>query len=151
MFQTDERTPASVLSQSAGHHARPGTASRAAAFEIDIRVALAGPVGDALHSKDRFRRMKGVMTDDIATANSLALRVALLMAGEPEPEVPPGDWAEIEVDPLIVESANVILRRLGEETKALLTKHWAAVERVAQALMTCDLLDQAELDRLIGA
>jgi hypothetical protein len=31
----------------------------------------------------------------------------------------------------------------------LLAEHWPAVERVAQALMTCDLLDQTELDRLM--
>jgi len=103
-----------------------------------------------MHSKDRYRRMKGVITDDIANSHNLVLQVALLTAGEPVPVLQPDEQAEIEVDRDVVENANAILRRLTEETRALLTEHWAAVERVAQALMSCDLLGQAELDRLIA-
>lgn len=151
MFRTDESTPASTFSRSAAYDAKRDTTSRIAALEIDIRVALAGPVGDALYSKGRpqSRKMREGATDDIARSQSLAIHIALLMAGEAVPELPPGERAELEVSLAIVESANAILRRLREETKAFLTEHWAAVERVAQALMTCNLLDQAELDRLI--
>jgi ATP-dependent Zn protease len=148
MFQTDaSRAPASVLSRCALHYAEQDTASQIAACEIDAKVALAGPVGDALHSKARFRRMKGIVTDDIETAHSYAARIALPMAGETVPEVPPGETREADVD---IETANLVLQRLTGETKVLLTENWAAVERVAQALMSSDLLDQAEIDRLMG-
>jgi hypothetical protein len=80
----------------------------------------------------------------------LALFVALLMAGEHVPQVPHGERMDIEVSSTFIESANAILRRPREETKVFLTEHWPAIERVAQALMTCNLLDQVELDRLIA-
>jgi hypothetical protein len=70
------------------------------------------------------------------------------MAGEPLAQHHGG--MQITVTPAIIESANAILARLQAETEALLAERWPAVERVAQALMTCDLLDQAELDRLIA-
>jgi hypothetical protein len=52
MFQTDDNTRSSILSRSAAHDAeQQGTVSRIAGLEIDIRVSLAGPVGDELHRK----------------------------------------------------------------------------------------------------
>jgi hypothetical protein len=46
--------------------------------------------------------------------------------------------------------AQTILNMLREETKALPTENWPAVERVAQVLMVRDVLDQDDLDRLIS-
>jgi len=153
MFRTAESTPASTLSRSAAYDAKRDTASLVAALEADIRVALAGPVGDALYSKGRSlsRKMRDGATEDIATSQSQAIRVALLLAGEHVPEPRPGERVEIEVEPTIVESANVILRRLYEETEALLTEHRAAVERVALVLMSRPVLYADELDKLIDA
>ncbi|MBR1270254.1 hypothetical protein JQ629_22520 [Bradyrhizobium sp. AUGA SZCCT0222] len=153
MFRTDQDTPASVLSRSAAHDAKLDTASQIAGLEIDARIALAGPVGDALYRKSRLqsRRMRDGASHDIAVSESCAIRVALLMAGEPIPELQPGDRGQIEVDVAIVENADVILRRLRQDTAALLNQHWTAVERVPEALFNCDLLDQTELDRLIVA
>ena len=153
MFQTDAKTRSSILSRSAAHDAeQQGTASRIAGLEIDIWVSLAGPVGDELRRKARFQRraMRDDAKDDVARSQKLALRIALLMAGEHAPQVPHGEEIDIDVSSAFIESANAILRRLRDETKALLTEHWPAIERVAQTLMTCNLLDQAELDRLIA-
>jgi hypothetical protein len=153
MFQTDENTRSSILSRSAAHDAeQQDTASRIVGLEIDIRVSLAGPVGDELHRKARSqsRAMRDGAADDVASSQNLAFLVALLMAGEHVPQVPHGRRMDIEVSSAFIESANVIQRRLRDETKVLLTEHWPAIERVAQALMTCNLLDQVELDRLIA-
>ena len=92
--------------------------------------------------------MKHGEVDDIARSRSMAAEIALLMAGEPFPQRHAA--MQITVTPAIIASANAILARLQAETEALLAEHWPAVERVAQGLMTCDLLDQAELDRLIA-
>ena len=153
MFQTDENTRSSILSRSAAHDAeQQDTASRIAGLEIDIRVSLAGPVGDELHREARTqsRVMRDGAADDVANSQNLAFLVAMLMAGEHVPQVPHGERTDMEASSAFIESANAILRRLRDETKVLLTEHWPAIERVAQALITRNLLDQVELDRLIA-
>jgi hypothetical protein len=148
MFRTDETTPSSVFSRSAAYHAGADTAARIAGLEMEIRIALAGPIANALYGKDRSsRKVKESEIDDRARSDSMAVEIALLMAGKPIPQH--HDGIQLTVDRTIIESANVVITRLWEETKALLVEHWPAVQRVAEALMTCDLLDQAELDRLM--
>lgn len=149
MFPTDDVSRAGSLTYSASYYSGADKASRIAALEIDIKIGLAGPIADARHSKGRpSRSMKHGEVDDIARSRSMAAEIALLMAGEPLAQHHGG--MQMTVTPAIIESANAILARLQAETEALLAEHWPAVERVAQALMTCDLLDQAELDRLIA-
>jgi hypothetical protein len=149
MFQT-EGANASVFSRSASYYAEPDTAARIAAIETDLRIAIAGPVGNTLHVNggQKGRHMADGETDDIVRCKSMAVEIAMLRAGEPLPHHE--EDFEIEIDSSIVHSANVILAQLRNETKLMLERNWAAVERVAKVLMTCDLLDQKDLDRLIA-
>jgi len=149
MFPTDDVNRAGALTYSASYYSGTDKAARIAGLEIDIKIGLAGPITDARHSKGRpSRSMKHGAADDIARSRSMAAEIALLMAGEQLPQH--HDAMQITVTPALIETANAILARLQTETEALLTQHWPAVKRVAQALMTCNLLDQAELDRLIA-
>jgi ATP-dependent Zn protease len=70
----------------------------------------------------------------------------LLKAGK---ELPALDTI-FTVEGSLLDEVNAILRTQWEETYDLLVEKWSAVERVAQELMSRDLLDQDELDRLIN-
>jgi hypothetical protein len=47
--------------------------------------------------------------------------------------------------------AEAIYEELAQQTLALVTANWPAIERVAEALMSRDILTEAEIDALIGA
>ena len=121
MFQTNS-AHASVLSQSAAHHAGPNPEFLIAGIETDIRISLAGPVGDLLYGKRRAATLEGGDADDMVRSQSKAVEIALRIAGEPLPQLLPGESKEIEVSSATAERANVILRRLYDETKTLLTE-----------------------------
>jgi hypothetical protein len=152
MFHTDENTPASTFGDCAAFHAKQDAASLIAALESDIRVSLAGPVGDELYSKGRSlsRKMRDGATDDDEQSLNCAVRVAMLIADEPIPEILPGERVTVDINEATFENAHTILRRLRKETKILLTEHWPAIERVAEVLMTSDIMYRDELDRLIA-
>ena len=47
---------------------------------------------------------------------------------------------QIEVDAAVVEQANSILSAIMAETKSLVSENWSAIERVAEVLLTADLM-----------
>jgi hypothetical protein len=110
---------------------------------MDAKVALAGPIAQQRAHPGSSR---GDVAD-VANARNAALCMTLLLRGEPLPR--PGTRVEVKVDSAVVDAAEATLKRLRHETEALLIEHWPAVDRVAQCLLNRNLLDQAELDRLI--
>lgn len=143
MFATDATTKSVVQTRSEAYYANSGSGEQVTGFEKDIKIKLAGSLAQKI-----ARRGTAGREDDLAQAKNMALSIAMLRAGLELP--PPGVRATVTVDTSILDEAQTILNTLREETKALLTENWPAVERVAQALMERDLLDQDDLDRLIN-
>jgi hypothetical protein len=56
----------------------------------------------------------------------------------------------VTVSEALVEVAKSVHRQLLNETNALVAAHWPAIERVAGALTSRDLLSESELDALIA-
>ncbi len=84
---------------------------------------------------------------DIGVAKNAALLVACLLAGYDVPK----DGGSLNVDADVLESADAIFRNWQDEADQMVLKHWAKIERVAQILLTADLLTETELDQLIAA
>jgi hypothetical protein len=122
---------------------------RIAGIETAIRTGLAGPIASRLYGKAPSRKIEFIASDDVKQAHSMAVEFALLIAGVPIPP-PPRDNMVFELDHTTIESANTTITRLQAETKTLLVEHWLKVARVAQALLTCDMLDQTQLDRIMA-
>jgi hypothetical protein len=136
-----------VLRPSAAHRAR-GTTSEMAGYEIDGKVALAGPIAQQMSRPSRSdRAWQSIESheEDFANAKSAAVCVALLSAGEPVPEA-----SEVTLRGAQAALVRTTLERFERETKAALDEKWPAVKRVAKALFTRNHLDQAEVDRLIA-
>ena len=114
-----------------------------AAFEIDIKVAFAGPLARVTRFPDD--PPLDPQEDDIQDAQRWATAIALLLAGQS-----PFEPANVS-DPAIIAVANQRLARLQRNAEALVADYWPAIERVAEALITRDLMEEAELDRLIAA
>jgi hypothetical protein len=147
MFPTDDGGVAGAQTRSAAYLAGGmNVTAKVSGFETDAKVALAGPIAQQQARPGSFRAWQAA--DDFANARSAAVSIALLLAGEPLPS--PRTSVEVTLTNALLDSANVTLKRLQDETDAIIAVHWPAVERVAQFLTGRDLLDQTELDRLIG-
>ena len=146
------QSDALVLRPSAAHAAREGdTAAQVAGYEIDAKIALAGPLAQLLsrpNRNDRAALAAKSHEDDFAQAKNAAVWITLLMTGESLPELAPGEHGEISLNAATLDNSKVILERLQQETKAILVEHWPAVKRVAKALCERSHLGQAELDRI---
>jgi hypothetical protein len=130
-----------------------GTAAQVAGYEIDGKIALAGPIAQLMSRPSRDDRAASTLEsheEDFAHAQNAAACIALLLAGEPLPELDPGETRHVVLSGAVVDSYDVTVSRLRRETKAILKEHWSAVKRVAKALFECDHLDQTEIDRLIA-
>jgi ATP-dependent Zn protease len=143
MFAVDETCKSVVQTRSAAYYASHDPRAKIIGFENDIKIMLAG-----LITQQIARRGKAGHAEDIAQAKNFALSIALLKAGKELP--PPGATVTLTLDSSILDEAKAVLQALRTETYALVVGKWSAVERVAQALMVRDLLDQDELDRLIN-
>lgn len=142
MFATDATTKSVVQTRSEAYYASSEIGAKVTGFEKDIKIMLAGSFAQQI-----ARRGSAGHADDLAQAKNMSLSIAMLRAGE---ELPPsGVKATIAIDTSILDESKILLKTLCEETRALLAENWPAVERVAQALMTRDILDQDDLDRLI--
>ena len=148
MFGLEDTAAAGVLTYSACYHGGADTAERIVGLETDIRILAAGPIASELYGKCSRRRLRDAATDDIRKSQSMVVEIALLIAGKSLPQH--HDGMTVELDGTAIESANAIYARLWTETKASLIEHWPKVERVAQALMTSDMLDQTQLDRIMA-
>ncbi len=145
---------AGVLRPSAAYAARDGdTAAQVAGYEIDGKVALAGPMAQ-LRSRpsrdDRGAQALATHEEDFAQAKNAAACIAMLRAGEPLPKLEPREKMKITLSGAVLADYNATLARLQGETKDILKEHWPAVKRVAKALFEHDRLDQAEIDRLMA-
>ena len=120
-----------------------------AGYEIDAKIALAGPLAQAMSrpsSHDRAAQPLRTHEEDYFNAKNAAAACILLISGQPLPE--PGEGMEVKIN--AGRALGVWLKRLEQETKTLLDKNWPAVKRVAKDLFERDSLDQPEIDRLIG-
>ena len=128
-----------------------------AAIKKEIVISLSGPCGEMKYRdkpwhKKYFRRW----ASDFQSAQRGARRAALTATGV-SIDYPPRnierDGAGLAIHHPTAEQI-AIADELPLECLAtasdLVEAHWPAIKRVAQALMTRDNLDQAELDRLIA-
>ena len=147
-----------MLRSWAAHAARDGdVAAQVAGYEIDAKVALTGPLAQ-LESRpnrnDRAAQAVHFQEEDFACAKNAAISIALLMTGEPLPELAPGEKRQLTLDDATAAAVEAryyaILDRLKRETKVLLREHWPAVKRVAKALFERDRLDHEEVVRLMA-
>lgn len=147
-----------VLRPSAAYEAREGdTATQVAGYEIDAKVALAGPFAQLISRPNRNDRAAQAVyshEEDFAQATNASTSIALLMAGEPLPELAPGERHQLTLSGATAAAAEnnyyATLDRLQRETKSLLLEHWPKVKRVAKALFVRDRLHHAEVERLMA-
>jgi hypothetical protein len=125
--------------------------ARAAAYESDAVVALAGPAAE--------RRLQGYedmfVTDnlfkddrdgDMTVARSAIYHAICLRRGKPLPDGP----TRLTLGPLEIDVITEAFDRLQTQTIRLVRERWPAIARVAKALGRHDRIDQTELDRLIA-
>jgi hypothetical protein len=128
-----------------------------AATKADIIVSLAGPCSEMKYrdkpwAEKYFRRWNS----DFLSAQRSARRAAMITTGV-SVNYPPRkigrDAAGLAIHrPTAeqIEIADSLPLECMAAASDLVGAHWTAIERVAQALMIRDRLDQAELDRLIA-
>ncbi len=143
LFATDATTKSAVQTRSEAYYANSEVGAKVTGFEKDIKIKLAGSIAQQI-----ARRGIAGRNDDLAHAKNMSLSIVLLRDGKELP--PPGVTATFTIDTSLLDEAQTVLNTLREETKELLTENWPAVERVAQALMAQNILNQDELDRLIN-
>jgi hypothetical protein len=147
MFPTDPQSNACALTGSAAYHSGGTVDERIEGLKCDARISLAGPIANVLYSGCEKRLYDGT-GGDFEHARSDAASIALLMAGHPLPQH--HNDLQIEVDVAVFEQANSILSAIMAETKSLVSENWSAIKRVANVLLTADLMTEVELDRLIA-
>jgi hypothetical protein len=143
---------AAVINSTAklAHDSGADQATQLTAIRKDLIVGLAGPYGEQKHRPLKDRRTLKKRFDgwknDLEIARLYAYLAALVATGVALPSE--GDTIRINTD--LLPYADDFFQQCNDAVADLVDKYWPAIERVAQALMTCDLLDQAELDRLIA-
>jgi hypothetical protein len=147
MFPTDPQSNACALTGLAAYHSGGTVDERIEGLKCDARISLAGPIANVLYSGCEKRLYDGT-GGDFEHARSDAASIALLMAGHPLPQH--HNDLQIDVDVAVLEQANSILSAIMAETKSLVSENWSAIERVANVLLTADLMTEVELDRLIA-
>jgi hypothetical protein len=145
MFPTDDSNNAGALVQSAAFHADVG--GRLGGLKKDALVWLAGPVANVRLSGDPKHFSIGAKSD-LKAAQDAALKAALLSSGVDLPWGP--ESFDLEVDSKTIKQANSVLKDWRVEAEQLVCEHWPKIERVARALLTADMLVEAEVDRLIA-
>jgi len=150
MNSISEDAAAGAMTRSAAHHAdKADTAARIRGSEADAMVALAGWAAQSrVHASSAERWVNDPADGDVRNALSNAGRIAMLQAGEPVPDLAPGEaW---ELPAAYRESAVANYKRLWTETNAMVAEHWRKIERLAKILIERDYVDGAELDQLIA-
>jgi hypothetical protein len=150
MFATDAMGAAAATTACATHRARGADqATLLAAIRKDIIVCLAGPCGQARY-RWPAQKFPVEWQSDIEDAHTFAIRAALVASGVDLPQKPDGS-VTIDLSADQQAYANDLIEQCRDTATDLVKEHWPAIVRVAQRLMVCDLIDQNELDRLIGA
>jgi len=149
---------ANVQTTSALYAARNSEpATLIAGAESDAKVALAGAIAQQHYRPMTKGQMlkaarEGGWTDDMATAKSLVAHILYLQNGhsasdlhnEPDPQ---GALRPLAETP----EASALFNRLWNDTRALVERHWQAIERVAAAMLEPRALNQDDIDRIIRA
>jgi hypothetical protein len=144
LFSTESDNSAAAQTASAAWRAL--TNDLPAAYEIDAKVALAGP-----HAQHRYRPVKGrkipdVWASDMVNAQSFIYSLVLLRDGVALDDGP----FRITPDERQAAKAQREYDRISAETQALVEANWSAIERVAAALMRRPILTESDLDALIA-
>jgi hypothetical protein len=122
-----------------------------AAIEKDLNVSLAGPLAEHRH-----RPIKRINFDtgrpywwakDVADAKNSAFKVVFLKDGTISTT---DDTGLVDVNEAQFAEAKRPFRQSRQETEGLVERHWPAIERTADALLSSRSLDQDELDALIA-
>jgi hypothetical protein len=130
-------------------HAREANpAAQLDAIRKDAIIALAGPCSQA-HYRTPEKRYPDGWQGDYALAQSLAWRAALLTSGTDL--LSQGDEITVSLSPDQGRYAYDFQCQCRDTAADLVWDRWPAITGVAEALMTRDLIDQVELDRLIAA
>jgi len=149
---------ATSMTDSAAYQARRGSLTdHQKGWEADIKVAMAGPHAERRHEGSRRYRFDfmavvsaALKDQDDRNIMNAAVHHLYLATGRGR-EAP----AENEAKDVTLSGDDLLYlaeltARLCEEAATLVSANWPAIERVAKALITRDLLDQAELDSLIS-
>jgi hypothetical protein len=141
----DDDYQAHAQTRSAAYFAEDNPAAKVAGFEIDLKVALAGPLAQM---QAGYSFEFDFDDPDMQNAMSSAAKLARLGAGLPAE--PASDQKEFigPGDPLHV-AVWEIFNRVQASAAAVVHQNWIAIIRVAAVLQRQDRLDQAELDCLI--
>jgi hypothetical protein len=110
-------------------------------------VCLAGPCGQH-HYKPVAKGHSEAWDDDYDHAQGFAALTAYGIDPRSLPQNPDGSFT-IDLNAAQQACANDLLEQCRDAATNLVKEHWSAIERVAQALMTRDVLYQDELDQLI--
>jgi ATP-dependent Zn protease len=140
MLPTDG-TAARVITTSVAMQHR-GLDDFVAGMVIDSKIALARPI-----TQWQYKRTEDVRgwDDDIERASNY---IAAAVLAEREGKIP--QLGAFELDTIERARAEEMFNKARTETEALVQASWQAIERVAAALQTRDLLTQRDLDDLIA-
>jgi hypothetical protein len=153
MFSPEGGAASGALTSSAAYLARDADqAAQLIALGKDITVAYAGPCGERKHRRPS-KKYPDQWKSDYETAQTMAACAALVATGVDYLSLArnPDGSVNLDLSADQIAYTNDLMRQCRDAAIELVDEYWPAIERVAQALMTCDLLDQADLDRLIAS
>ncbi len=148
MFSTAEDTEACVMMPST---VLRDDESSVRACEIDAMISLAGRLAEHFGFPEPAKKARSRVLleakwegSDLNMAYGMIIKAEYCRAGRVVPleNGPP--------DPEMLRVAGDTLERLFGETCALVEENWPAIERVVAVLVKHDMLEQDELDALIG-
>jgi hypothetical protein len=151
IFSTSPGNQGGAQTHSAAWDARNADLpARLAAIGKDLEVSLAGPLAERRHRPVKridFNTDKPYWwANDLAKAKSCAIQVVLLKDGT----ISTDDTRTVHLNEAQLAEVNRLIRQSWQETEALVERHWPAIERTANALLSGRPLDQDELDALIA-
>jgi hypothetical protein len=145
MFSTYQTNQSVAQSRSAAWLARAADLkTRLSAIEIDIKVCLGGPAAQNRHRPRRnARKNPPEWASDVARATSGVANWVMLKTGQ----LPTSGSFTLDREQAAI--AVALFKRLNGETNDLVAEKWAAVERIAEALLSRRILVQDDVDALI--
>jgi ATP-dependent Zn protease len=153
MFPTVVDSAAGAMTHSAAHAAvGKDVAVQIQGFEADTMIALAGLIAQGMAFPGTVKKWEltppGELGSDMGNAFHAVVNILLLRRGEVLPG--PGEQRAVEIPTAMVDEAVLMLKQLMAESRSLIEANWPAVERLAEALTSRDVLDQAQVDALIA-
>jgi hypothetical protein len=151
IFSTGPGNQGGAETHSAAWHARNADLpARLAAMGKDLEVSLAGPLAEHRHrpvKRINFNTDQPYWwANDLTKVRSCAIQVVLLKDGT----ISTDDTRKVDLNEAQLAEVNRVIRQSWQETKALVERHWPAIERTANALLSGRPPDQDDLDALIA-